>query len=149
MDRFLIRPFEERDVLEVSNLEKECFSSPWSENALRDELSNKNSLFLVCLYENRVVGYIGSIFVCDEMNITNVAVLSDMRRKGIGENLIKTLIQQAKQKNIKEIFLEVRESNFSAQALYNKLGFVFLGKRRDFYSSPREDAILMKYTIDG
>ena len=149
MDRFLIRPFEERDVLEVSNLEKECFSSPWSESALRDELNNKNALFLVCLYENRVVGYIGSIFVCDEMNITNVAVLSDMRRKGIGENLIKTLIQQAKQKNIKEIFLEVRESNFSAQALYNKLGFVFLGKRRDFYSSPREDAILMKYTIDG
>lgn len=149
MDSFVIRPFEERDVLEVSSLEKECFSSPWSENALRDELGNKNALFLVCLYENRVVGYIGSIFVCDEMNITNVAVLSHLRRKGIGKALINALINSAKEKNIKEIFLEVRESNLSAQALYKKLGFVFLGKRKDFYSSPREDAILMKYTIDG
>ena len=135
------------DVEIIAELERVCFSHPWSEKALLDEIENPNAVFLVYKKDNKILGYIGSIFVCGEANITNVAVFPEARKMGVATALISSLIQRARQNNIFEIFLEVRRSNASAQRLYEKCGFCVIGERRGFYSAPVEDAILMKYII--
>ena len=141
---FIMTP---EDTKVIAELEKVCFSHPWSEKALFDETENPNAVFLVYKRDGKILGYIGSVFVCGEANITNVAVFPEARKTGVATALISSLIQRAKQDNVGEIFLEVRRSNTSAQRLYKKCGFSVIGERRGFYSAPVEDAILMKYVI--
>ncbi len=147
MTDFIIRDFKECDVAAVAHIEKDCFSAPWSENALLDEIENPNANFLVCEKDNTICGYIGSIFVCDEASITNVAVSPLIRKQKIGENLVLSLISRAREKGISNIFLEVRKSNIAAQNLYKKCGFETVSIRKGFYSNPKEDAIIMKYEM--
>lgn len=147
MTELNIRDFKGNDVLAVAQIEADCFSSPWSEKALSDELENPNANFLVCEKDDIICGYIGSIFVCDEASVTNVAVSPLFRRQGIGEALVSGLILRAKEKGIQSIFLEVRESNIAAQKLYKKCGFDAVSIRKGFYSNPKEDAIIMKYEM--
>lgn len=134
---------ENRHVSEIARLEKETFSSPWSEKALTDTLSGDNSLFLVCEKNSEVAGYVGCYVVCDEAAITNVAVFPEYRRQKIGEALITELKKRACDKGCTVITLEVRVSNVPAISLYEKLGFKTVGIRRGFYSLPREDACVM------
>lgn len=131
-------------VPQVAELEKFCFSSPWSENAIKSELSNPLSLWVVAIDDNTLVGYVGSQTVIGESDMMNLAVSSNYRRMGIGENLVKELIHRLKLKGSNSLTLEVRQSNQNAISLYQKLGFVQVGCRPNYYSNPKEAALLLR-----
>lgn len=128
---------------DVYILETECFSHPWSKQSLEEELNNETSLFLVAKEENEVIGYIGMSIVIDEGYIFNVAVRESYRNKGVATSLINELVTYGKKNNFSFITLEVRESNFPAISLYSKFGFIKAGERKDYYSNPKENAILL------
>ena len=128
-------------ISEIALLEKGCFSSPWSENSLSEELNNESSHFIVAVSDN-VLGYIGVQEICGEAYITNIAVFKEYRRSGIGRNLLKSAIDGAVSRNCEFITLEVRESNKSAISLYESEGFEIAGKRKNFYSEPTENGII-------
>ncbi|MGN0502823.1 MAG: ribosomal protein S18-alanine N-acetyltransferase [Ruminococcus sp.] len=128
---------------DVYIIETECFSHPWSRQGLEEELNNETSLFLVAKEENEVIGYIGMSIVIDEGYIFNVAVREKYRKKGVATALINELVTYGKKNNFSFITLEVRESNLPAISLYSKFGFIKAGERKDYYSNPKENAILM------
>lgn len=128
---------------DVYIIETECFSHPWSKQSIEDELNNETSLFLVAKEENEVIGYIGMSIVIDEGYIFNVAVRERYRNKGVATALINELITYGKKNNFSFITLEVRASNLTAVSLYSKFGFLKAGERKDYYSNPKENAILM------
>lgn len=128
---------------DVYIIETECFSHPWSRQCLEDELNNETSLFLVAKEENEVIGYIGMSIVIDEGYIFNVAVRESYRNKGVATALINELVTYGKKNNFCFLTLEVRESNRPAISLYSKFGFLKAGERKDYYSNPKENAILM------
>lgn len=128
---------------DVYIIETECFSHPWSKQSLEEELNNETSLFLVAKEENEVIGYIGMSIVIDEGYIFNVAVRESYRNKGVATALINELVTYSKKNNFSFITLEVRESNLPAISLYSKFGFIKAGERKDYYSNPKENAILM------
>ena len=125
----------------IASLEKQCFSHPWSENAIKEGYEN-NTHFLCFKQFGKVLGYVGVDVVLDEGYITNVAVLKIARRQGIGKKLLDALYEFAKEKQLSFLTLEVRESNLSAISLYEKCGYKKVGVRKNFYSDPKENAIL-------
>lgn len=133
------------DGAEIARLEREYFSEPWSENAVINEITAENSVFLVCRNENRVIGYVSGRDNCGEFYINNIAVSEEYRKNGIGRLLMDSLILNAKKRLCEFVTLEVRSSNTAARLLYEKCGLTEVGKRRDFYRDPTEDAVL--YTI--
>ena len=128
---------------DVYIIETECFSHPWSKQSIEEELNNETSLFLVAKEENEVIGYIGMSIVIDEGYIFNVAVRESYRNKGVATALINELVTYGKKNNFSFITLEVRESNLPAISLYSKFGFIKAGERKDYYSNPKENAILL------
>lgn len=128
---------------DVYIIETECFSHPWSKQSLEEELNNETSLFLVAKEENEVIGYIGMSIVINEGYIFNVAVREKYRNKGVATALINELVTYGKKNNFSFITLEVRESNLPAISLYSKFGFIKAGERKNYYSNPKENAILM------
>ncbi len=138
-----IRYIEEKDVEQVSELEKKCFSVPWSYNSILKEVTNENSIFCVAESEGNIVGYGGMLIIIDEGDITNVAVDENYRRSGIGKNIMEFLIEEGIKKQLNSFTLEVRVGNIHAIRLYEKLGFVNEGIRRHFYEKPIEDAVIM------
>ena len=143
-----IREMTEEDIKEIAELEKECFSEPWSENSLRDELANETARFYVLRDSEKLLGYIGANNICNEVYITNVAVNSKCRGKGYGGILVKHLIKQSEAERAFFITLEVRKSNENAIKLYEKCGFKLIGERKNFYSKPTEDALIYTYYIE-
>ena len=139
---------QESDIKEIADLEKVCFSEPWSENSLRDELDNETARFYVLRDSEKLLGYIGANNICNEVYITNVAVNSTCRGKGYGKNLVNHLIQQSELEKAFFITLEVRKSNENAIALYEKCGFKLIGERKNFYSKPIEDALIYTYYLE-
>ena len=135
----------ESHLSQVAQIEIQCFSTPWSENALREELTNSFARFYVALCDGQVAGYMGAHNVVGEVYITNVAVLPQFRRQGIAEALIKNLTDVTFSEGAEFITLEVRKSNAGAIGLYSKMGFEIVGERKNFYENPREDALLMTY----
>lgn len=133
----------ENQLESVADLEQQCFSHPWSLKSLEEELNNETSLFFTAVENDAVVGYIGMSVVVDEGYIFNVAVDKDFRKKGIGSALVETLVTYAKKNNLCFLTLEVRESNENARSLYEKFGFIKVGERKNYYSSPTENAVLM------
>ena len=131
-------------VPQVAALEKLCFSDPWSEMSIASELQNIWAYWLVAVDEGVVAGYIGSQSAIDETDVMNVAVHPDWRRQGIAENLITHLIQELKKRGSHALMLEVRASNTPAIALYEKLGFQQVGLRKNYYRSPKEDALILR-----
>ena len=131
-------------VAEIAALEAICFSDPWSERSISSELDNPLACWLVALEEATVAGYIGSQTVIDETDMMNVAVDPDFRRRGIAEMLILELVEQLRAAGSRCLTLEVRASNLPAIALYDKLGFVQIGRRKNYYRNPREDALILR-----
>ena len=130
----------------VAKIEAESFSSPWSKNALLHLLTGDNFGVAVTVGE-KVVAYGGVSAVIPEGDITNVATLPEYRRQGYGERVVSAIIRESEKRGIRSLYLEVRRSNAAAIALYEKLGFVAIGERKNFYSAPKEDAVLMKREI--
>ena len=131
-------------VAQVAALEALCFHDPWSEKSVASELTNPLSLWLVALDGERVTGYVGSQSVMGESDMMNVAVHPDYRRKGVAEKLCLGLVEALKEKGNHCLTLEVRASNDPAKALYEKLGFVQVGLRKNYYRNPREDACILR-----
>ncbi len=138
-----IAAMSEEDTEDIAAIEKECFSLPWSLEGIKEELHNDSARFFVFRADGRTVGYIGCHVVLDECYIANVAVLPDFRRQGIGERLIERAVKAAADEGCAFISLEVRVSNNAAISLYEKLGFERIGERKNFYSSPTENALIM------
>ena len=134
----------ETHVSQVAQLEKLCFSMPWSENSIRYELTNPLALWLVAVDGDVVAGYVGSQSVMGEADMMNLAVLPDYRRKGIGEMLVKRLVEELTANAVSSLTLEVRASNTGAIELYNKLGFAQVGRRPNYYKNPKEDALILR-----
>ena len=139
-----IIPMNSTHTASIAEIEKLCFSDPWSENSIASELGNRLSLWLVALDGDTVAGYIGSQSVLDEADMMNVAVHPDYRRQGIGQKLVLALSDALRENNIRGLMLEVRESNTPAIALYEKLGFVPVGLRKNYYRNPKENALIMR-----
>ena len=132
-------------VSQVAELEKLCFGTEaWSEKSVTSELTNQLSLWLVALDGERVSGYVGSQSVLGESDMMNVAVHPDYRRQGIAEKLCLALVEALKEKGNHCLTLEVRASNEPAKALYEKLGFIQVGLRKNYYRNPREDACILR-----
>lgn len=128
-------------ISRIAELEKQCFSQPWSEKSLAEELENENSYFLVAVCDE-IAGYIGVQEICGEAYITNVAVFENYRKQGIGRALLKAACKGAEGRKCEFITLEVRESNSSAIALYESEGFEVAGIRKNFYSDPTENGLI-------
>lgn len=153
----LIRRMTSEDISAAVEIEKQCFSHPWSEKSFQDSIAREDTIFLVCEEEevinatedtvSCITGYIGMYLSFDEASITNVAVSPEFRKKGYGDQLVTVAKEVAKEADIQTIFLEVRVSNEPAISLYRKHGFEELGIRKKFYEHPVEDAIIMKVGI--
>ena len=139
----LIQNAEKKHLAQLENLEKLCFSMPWTREQLESQLPDAQHVFLVAVDGESVLGYVGMMFVLDEGYISNVAVSPEARCCGIGDALIAELLLRAEEKALSFVTLEVRESNEAAIRLYQKHGFQKVGLRKKYYDLPKEDAILM------
>ncbi|MBC5668983.1 MAG: ribosomal protein S18-alanine N-acetyltransferase [Eubacterium sp.] len=131
------------DIAQVAEIERQIFSIPWSEKAFRDSMESDNTIYIVAKENDNVAGYAGMYLSFEEGNITNVAVNPLSRRKGIGEKIVRDILNRAYEKGVRDVFLEVRETNSVAIALYEKIGFKEEGIRKNFYDKPRENALIM------
>ena len=127
----------------VLRIENECFSHPWSRRSIESELQNDTSRFLAAVDDGEVIGYIGMSAVLDEGYLFNVAVDERYRKKGVGSALVRELVTYCQKHGFAFLTLEVRESNAPAISLYGSFGFIKVGERRDYYSDPTENALLM------
>lgn len=130
-------------VSQVAELEKQCFSDPWSEKSVASELENPLSLWLVALEGDTIAGYVGSQTVMGETDMMNVAVSPAYRRRGIARELIQALLRELARQGSHRLMLEVRASNAPARALYESLGFAQVGRRPNYYRNPKEDALIL------
>ncbi len=138
-----IVPMDRSHLKGVAELERLCFSTPWNEAMLEEELYNDTASFLVAEGpDGTVVGYAGLHVILDEGYIDNVAVRPDQRRQGIADRLLEVFCRFGAA-HLRFLTLEVRPSNTAAVALYEKHGFREAGRRRDYYDAPREDALLL------
>lgn len=147
-----IVPMTADHLEELEKLERICFSRPWSRKMLAEELENQCAAFLVAedSISGRVLGYAGLMVVADEGYITNVAVFPEYRRQGIAAQILQVFLQFAAANHLAFLTLEVRPSNAAAIALYQGFGFEEVGRRKNYYDLPKEDAlILTKYFETG
>lgn len=136
------------DMLDtLEEMEKECFSVPWTREMLLYQMSG-NNIFIAAVHNGEVMGYIGMMFVLDEGYISNVAVTGKYRRQGIAKALILALEAKCREMQLSFMTLEVRESNAPAISLYAGLGFEEVGVRKNYYDKPRENAILMTRNLN-
>ncbi|MGN0170374.1 MAG: ribosomal protein S18-alanine N-acetyltransferase [Lachnospiraceae bacterium] len=142
-----IRRMEPADLPRVVEIEKSIFSQPWSEQGFLQALTMPGNEYVVAEQEGQIVGYCGYYGTLDEGEITNVAVKEEFRCRGIGGEMVGRLLQHAKTQGIDRMVLEVRLSNVSAIHVYEKLGFVKLGVRKNFYEMPTEDALIMECAL--
>lgn len=140
----VILPMDHTHVAQIAQLEALCFSDPWSESSIASELSNPLSCWLVAVEGEKVAGYIGSQTVMGETDMMNVAVHPDFRRQGVAKALILALVDALKERGSHWLMLEVRQSNAPARALYEKLGFAEVGRRKNYYRNPKEDALILR-----
>ena len=131
------------DAVGIAHIERECFSEPWSEKAVSEEISAENTLFYVCTDVNgSIVGYVSGRDNCGEFYMNNIAVTCSARACGIGAALMKAISDGAQKRGCEFITLEVRDGNIAARRLYEKHGFAEVGRRKGFYHAPTEDAVL-------
>ena len=140
----IITNMREQHVSQVAELEKLCFSDPWSESSVASELNNQLALWLVAEDNGRVAGYVGSQTVLGESDMMNVAVHPDYRKQGIATTLIVGLVEELRKRESRCLTLEVRASNENAISLYRKLEFQQVGCRKNYYRNPKEDALILR-----
>ncbi|MBR5021913.1 MAG: ribosomal protein S18-alanine N-acetyltransferase [Oscillospiraceae bacterium] len=140
----IIRKMNLGDVSAIAELERLCFSDPWSENSIASEVANPLSYWLVAEVDGVVAGYVGSQTVLDASDMMNLAVSPDYRRQGIGQALVEALVEYLRENKVIALLLEVRVSNAPAIALYKSLGFELVGCRPKYYHNPREDALILR-----
>jgi ribosomal-protein-alanine N-acetyltransferase len=140
----IYRTMTVEDIPQIQLVEGKCFPTPWSRSIFVSELTrNDNAIYIVAAVGERIVGYAGIWIILDEGHITNIAVDPNFRRQGIGQGLMDVLTVEAVKRGVTAMTLEVRVTNYGAQALYTKLGFVPNGIRKEYYQDDKEDALIM------
>lgn len=132
------------DTAEIARLEKICFQTPWSKRSIAHELETDYSLWLVAHSEQKIVGYVGSQISFESADVMNIAVDPAFRRQGIARQLLQRLLDELAAKQVHSLTLEVRASNAPACGLYDSMGFTQVGRRKNYYQAPREDALILK-----
>ncbi|HOP53336.1 MAG TPA: ribosomal protein S18-alanine N-acetyltransferase [Bacillota bacterium] len=141
---FTIRRAVFEDLEGIARVERESFTTPWTETSIGTELSlNIFARYFVAELEGEIVGFGGMWVVVDEAHITNIAVLEKHRRQGIGRAILHTLLSTAKEERCRAATLEVRVGNIQARRLYESFGFAPVGIRPKYYSDTNEDALIM------
>lgn len=135
------------DLEAVMLIERRSFSAPWAENTFRGLMRRPSAVLLAAEVEGAVVGYSVAWFAADEAELGDIAVHPDARGRGIGEALLQRTLQEAAERGASFLYLEVREANHEARRLYAKAGFEVVGLRKDYYSEPVEDAIVMRLEL--
>jgi ribosomal-protein-alanine acetyltransferase len=147
--RCQIRPATTADTARLASLERICFSDPWSPAGLREMISATHSIALVGLSGDVIVGYAIARYAAGSGEILNLAVAPEHRREGVAAHLIDALLEGLRSREVREVYLEVRESNGPARALYTGKGFTVAGMRRAYYRYPTEDALVLRLPLDG
>ena len=140
----IITKMTDAHVAQIAELEKLCFSDPWSERSVASELNNPLAFWLVADDNGQVAGYIGSQSVMGETDMMNVAVHPDYRKQGIATALIVGLVEELRKLGSHCLTLEVRASNENAIRVYRKLDFQEVGCRKNYYRNPKEDALILR-----
>ena len=140
---FAVQNAGEAMLPQIEAIEQACFSVPWTRGQLAAQLDENRHVFLAAVSGGRVLGYVGMMYVLDEGYIANVAVAPEARRQGVGSALISALLHRADALGLAFVTLEVRASNAPAIALYAGFGFEPVGRRKNYYDKPSEDALLM------
>lgn len=144
-----IRPATADDVPDIHRIEKASFSDPWTPGAFRAMLAQPAVLGLAAERDGALVGYALAVVVGDEAELANIAVAPGARGQGVGRTLLDALLDALRARGGATVFLEVRDSNEAAQALYRSRGFVSAGRRKGYYRRPTEDALVMRRDRDA
>lgn len=142
-----VREIEEKDIEQVHELEKRCFSDAWSITGIRESLKQRHTVLLGAWLNGKLSGYVIAYFSIDDCEIARIAVDELCRRKGASLRLLEELKRICRGKRVEKLMLDVRESNEAAVRLYRKFGFTEDGIRKDFYEKPQENAVLMSAAI--
>ena len=149
--RFFIRRMKEEDLTAVRAIEVLSFTNPWSDSTFLGEIQNTPVSFPMVVVQkpaDKVVGYVIYWHIREDVQVNNLAVHPDLRGQGIGEALMRHVIEKVRKNGATFMTLEVRLSNAAAVRLYQKLGFEILGTRKNYYTNPEEDAYLMGLVLD-
>lgn len=144
---FTILPMTAESLAAVCEIERESFSDPWTPGMFAEILSSEYAVYVTIGADSEIAGYAGFYKVGEEAQIQNVAVAKKFRNRGFASHLLTYIIEYAKKNFISVLTLEVRESNIAARSLYEKFGFKEVGIRKNYYRFPRENAVLMDYTV--
>lgn len=146
----LLRPAVEADLTQVSRIERASFADPWTEESFRRLIGAEPAIFLVAVNEeaSTIAGYIVAFSVGEDGEILNVAVEPGFRGKGLAGQMLDAVLIELAARRVGAAFLEVRQSNAAARALYGSRGFREIGRRRDYYRRPVEDAVVMRRVLD-
>jgi len=143
MDAIDIRDMRPEDVPDVASIERSSFSTPWSENSFYSEIYGRYSVARVAVLRGRIIGYSIARLILDEGHLLDLAVNSELRRRGIARLLLEDVICGLKMNRCRAFYLEVRASNIAARQFYEKLNFTVIGTRKNYYINPVEDACIL------
>lgn len=143
MDNIIVEQLNDTNITAVEEISKLSFHTHWSLDSIKKELSNPHANYVVLKNSNNYIGFGGAWILFDEANVTNIAVHPKYRGMGYGNIILDALIDNCKKSKASSITLEVRKSNIIAQKLYEKHGFEVEAIRKDFYSNPKEDGLIM------
>lgn len=144
----IARKANKNDTARIAEIERAVFSDSWSERGIDETMDQNTSRIYVGVEGNEIVGYVIAYTVLDEGEVARIAVSPDFRRQGVAEMLLDTVISDGEESEVSVWYLEVRESNIAARKLYKKKGFVETGIRKEFYEKPKENAVLMKKSLE-
>lgn len=147
MDEVVLRDMQPSDIRAVVAIEQASYTVPWSEATFRGLLRRRDAEMIVAVHGERVVGYAAFWCVVDQGELGNVAVAADWRGRGLGARLIEDVLRRADVLGVTEVFLEVRPTNTRARRLYERYGFVQVGRRRNYYQEPVEDALVLRRPV--
>ena len=146
----LLRPAVEGDLLDVVRIERACFADPWTEESFRRLLAGQPAIFLVAVLppDSAIAGYVIAFSVGEDAELLNVAVDPLFRGRGLAGQMLDAVLIELGSRGVRTAFLEVRESNAAARALYGSRGFAEIGRRVRYYRRPVEDALVMRRILE-
>jgi ribosomal-protein-alanine N-acetyltransferase len=146
----LLRPAVEADLNQVVEIERACFADPWTEESFRRLLAGHSAIFQVIGYppDFRIAGYVIAFAIGEDAELLNLAVDPQSRGKGLAGQMLDAVLIEMSGRGVRTAFLEVRESNGAALALYGSRGFTEIGRRRNYYRRPVEDALVMRRILE-